>query len=158
MSPAGPLFDVFIIGAGQAGIPLAHALAKTGKRVAVAERKDLGGSCVNFGCTPTKAAISSARAAYLARRAAVFGLRVPKVEVDFPAVLDRARSILMQSRASIRRSFEKVREPSADSGTRAARRTGRRALPRARRAGAFLAPDTSCSIRARAASSARSQG
>jgi len=56
----GPPLDVVIIGAGQAGIPLAHALAKAGKRVAIAERKDLGGSCVNFGCTPTKAVIASA--------------------------------------------------------------------------------------------------
>lgn len=109
-------FDIFIIGAGQAGIPLAHALAKTGLRVGIAERKDLGGSCVNFGCTPTKAAISSARAAYLARRAAVFGVRVPSVEIDFPAVLDRARSIAMQSRASIRRSFEGRENPKLIRG------------------------------------------
>ena len=108
--PGSPL-DVVIIGAGQAGIPLAHALAKAGKRVAIAERKNLGGSCVNFGCTPTKAVIASARAAYIARRAAVFGLRVPKVEIDFPAVLDRARSILMYSRARIRRGFEESDNP-----------------------------------------------
>jgi len=110
-STPGPPLDVVIIGAGQAGIPLAHALAKAGKHVAIVERKHLGGSCVNFGCTPTKAAIASARAAYLARRAAVFGLRVPKVEIDFPAVLVRARSILMSSRAGIRRSFEKSDNP-----------------------------------------------
>jgi pyruvate/2-oxoglutarate dehydrogenase complex dihydrolipoamide dehydrogenase (E3) component len=109
-------FDVFIIGAGQAGVPLAFALAKAGQQVAIAERKDLGGSCVNFGCTPTKAAISSARAAYLARRAAVFGVRVRKVEIDFPAVLDRARSILMQSRASLRRDFEKGGNPRLIQG------------------------------------------
>lgn len=53
-------YDVLIIGGGQAGIPLAHSLANAGKRVALAERKRLGGSCVNFGCTPTKAAIASA--------------------------------------------------------------------------------------------------
>jgi pyruvate/2-oxoglutarate dehydrogenase complex dihydrolipoamide dehydrogenase (E3) component len=100
------LYDVLIIGGGQAGIPLAHALARAGKRVALAERKNLGGSCVNFGCTPTKAVIASARAAFHARRGAVFGLRIPKVEVDFPAVLDRARSLVMQSRASLRRGFE----------------------------------------------------
>jgi pyruvate/2-oxoglutarate dehydrogenase complex dihydrolipoamide dehydrogenase (E3) component len=105
LTPEPPL-DVLIIGAGQAGVPLAHALANAGKRVAIAERKNLGGSCVNFGCTPTKAVIASARAAYLARRAAVFGLKIPKVEIDFPAVLDRARSILMSSRAGLRRDFE----------------------------------------------------
>src|SRR6266540_3206385 len=56
-------YDVLIIGGGQAGIPLAHALAKAGKKVALAERQDLGGSCVNFGCTPTKAVIASGREA-----------------------------------------------------------------------------------------------
>ncbi len=110
-SAPGPPLDVVIIGAGQAGIPLAHALAKAGKSVAIVERKDLGGSCVNFGCTPTKAVIASARAAHLAQRGAVFGLRIPKVEIDFPAVLDRARSILMDSRASLRRGFEKSGNP-----------------------------------------------
>jgi glycine/D-amino acid oxidase-like deaminating enzyme len=49
-------YDFLIIGAGQAGIPLAHALAKAGKRTALAERKDLGGSCVNFGCPANRKA------------------------------------------------------------------------------------------------------
>jgi pyruvate/2-oxoglutarate dehydrogenase complex dihydrolipoamide dehydrogenase (E3) component len=61
-------YDVLIVGGGQAGPRLAHDLAKASKRVALAERKYLGGSCVNFGCTPTKAAIASARVAHLARR------------------------------------------------------------------------------------------
>jgi len=101
-------FDVLIIGAGQAGIPLAHALAKAGKRVALAEEKDLGGSCVNFGCTPTKAVIASARVAHLARRAKEFGLKIPTVEVDFPAVLERAKQILIESRTSLQKGFEKT--------------------------------------------------
>ena len=109
-------YEVLIIGGGQAGIPLAHALAKAGKKVALAERQDLGGSCVNFGCTPTKAAIASAHAAFQARRGAVFGLRVPIVEVDFRAVLERARSIVMQSRASLRRGFEGKENPALLSG------------------------------------------
>jgi pyruvate/2-oxoglutarate dehydrogenase complex dihydrolipoamide dehydrogenase (E3) component len=104
-------YDVLIIGGGQAGIPLAHALAKAGKKVALAERQDLGGSCVNFGCTPTKAVIASARAAFQARRGAVFGLRIPEVEVDFPAVLDRARSLVMETRASLRRGLEGAENP-----------------------------------------------
>src|SRR5579871_6752214 len=86
-------YDVFIIGGGQAGIPLAWGLAGAGKRVALAERKDLGGSCVNFGCTPTKAAIASARVAHQARRAVEYGLQIPEVGVDFPAVLARARRV-----------------------------------------------------------------
>src|SRR5207244_6024238 len=91
-------YDVLIIGSGQAGIPLAYGLAETGKRVALAERKHLGGSCVNFGCTPTKAVIASARLPQQARRAAEFGLKIPTVVVDFPAVLQRARQIVMESR------------------------------------------------------------
>jgi pyruvate/2-oxoglutarate dehydrogenase complex dihydrolipoamide dehydrogenase (E3) component len=110
-------FDVLIIGAGQAGIPLAHDLAKAGKRVAVAEEKDLGGSCVNFGCTPTKAVIASAHVAYLARRSEEFGLKIPTVEVDFPAVLERARRILMESRNSLQKGFEKTDNPKLLRGS-----------------------------------------
>src|SRR6478609_4839365 len=91
-------YDVFIIGAGQAGPPLARALAHAGQRVALAERKRLGGSCVNFGCTPTKAVIASARLAHQARRASEFGLWIPTVTVDFPAVLEAARAIVRESR------------------------------------------------------------
>lgn len=104
-------FDVVIIGGGQAGIPLAYALAAAGRRVALAERKDLGGSCVNFGCTPTKAAIASARVAHLARRAKDFGLRIPTVEVDFKAVIERARVVALASRHALDRGFAETQNP-----------------------------------------------
>jgi pyruvate/2-oxoglutarate dehydrogenase complex dihydrolipoamide dehydrogenase (E3) component len=104
-------YDVLIIGAGQAGPPLAHALAKAGRQVALAERKTLGGSCVNFGCTPTKAAIASARIAYDARRAAEFGIKVTGVEVDFAAVLRRARDVVLELRTGLERSFERTDNP-----------------------------------------------
>lgn len=104
-------YDVLIIGGGQAGPSLAHDLARRGRRVALAERKDLGGSCVNFGCTPTKAAIASARVAHDARRAAEFGLTIPAVTVDFAAVLDRARRILMDMRHGLDRSFDGTDNP-----------------------------------------------
>jgi pyruvate/2-oxoglutarate dehydrogenase complex dihydrolipoamide dehydrogenase (E3) component len=102
-SPA--VYDVLIIGAGQAGPPLAIQLARKGWRVALAERKNLGGSCVNFGCTPTKAVIASARVAHLARRGIEFGVRIPTVEPNLAAVLDRARGIVLQSRAGLREAF-----------------------------------------------------
>ena len=104
-------FDVLVIGAGQAGIPLAHALAKAGKRVGLAEQEHLGGSCVNFGCTPTKAVISSARMVHQARRAAEFGLRIPTVEVDFQAVLERAKHILIESRDGLGKDLEGLDNP-----------------------------------------------
>jgi pyruvate/2-oxoglutarate dehydrogenase complex dihydrolipoamide dehydrogenase (E3) component len=104
-SKSPTVYDVLIIGAGQAGPPLAIELARKKWRVALAERKNLGGSCVNFGCTPTKAVIASARVAHLARRGTEFGVRIPTVEPNLAAVLDRARGIVLQSRAGLREAF-----------------------------------------------------
>lgn len=110
------VFDVIVIGGGQAGIPLAHALVEAGNKIALIERSHLGGSCVNFGCTPTKAVIASARVAHLARRATEFGLRIPTVEVDFTAVLRRAKSIALESRTSLGKTFKKNDNPQLISG------------------------------------------
>lgn len=96
--------DVLILGAGQAASPL-MALTKSGKKVIVAERGHVGGSCVNFGCTPTKAVLASARLAAQARRAAEFGLRIPTVEPDFAEVLAQARRIVEHSRRSLEEEF-----------------------------------------------------
>ena len=67
-------FDAIIIGAGQAGPPMVGRLAAAGQKVALIERKLIGGTCVNTGCTPTKTLVASAYAAHLARRAADFGV------------------------------------------------------------------------------------
>ncbi|HZY65825.1 MAG TPA: mercuric reductase [Rubrobacteraceae bacterium] len=107
----GSIYDILIIGGGQAGIPLAYKLAGEGKQVALAERKHLGGSCVNFGCTPTKAAIASAKVAHQARRAAEYGIRIPEVEVDFPAVIERARGMAENSRSGIESGFADSENP-----------------------------------------------
>lgn len=104
-------YDVLVIGAGQAGIPLAYSLAGEGKSVALAERKHLGGSCVNFGCTPTKAAIASGEVAAQARRAAEFGVNIPEVGVDFPAVLRRARGIVEKKTGGIEKGLQKTDNP-----------------------------------------------
>src|SRR6185437_8402121 len=107
-----PRYDVAIIGAGQAGLPLANGLAQKGKRVAILERKHLGGSCINFGCTPTKAAIASARLAHLARRGREFGLRIPEVTVDFAAVIERARNVAAASRNNLEQWLGSVENPT----------------------------------------------
>jgi pyruvate/2-oxoglutarate dehydrogenase complex dihydrolipoamide dehydrogenase (E3) component len=112
----GAAYDVLIIGGGQAGIPLAHKLASGGMSVVLAERKNLGGSCVNFGCTPTKAAIASAKVAHQARRAAEYGVRIPEVEVDFPAVLARAEGLVEKKRANLYRGFEDTDNPELMEG------------------------------------------
>lgn len=104
-------YDVLVIGAGQAGIPLAYSMAGEGKRVALAERKHLGGSCVNFGCTPTKAAIASGGVAAQARRASEFGVSVPEVGIDFPAVLERARGIVQKKTGGIEKGLQNTDNP-----------------------------------------------
>lgn len=84
--------DAIIIGSGQGGIPLAVDLTKEGRKVVLFERDALGGSCVNYGCTPSKAFLAAAHAAGRARKADKLGIHV-QVEVDFPAVMERVRGI-----------------------------------------------------------------
>ncbi|MBU1304863.1 MAG: FAD-containing oxidoreductase [Alphaproteobacteria bacterium] len=91
-------FDAIVIGAGQSGPFLAARLAEAGRTVALVEREHLGGTCVNDGCTPTKTLVASARAAWAARRAADFGVRVQgPVSVDMPAVKARKDAIVQAS-------------------------------------------------------------
>ncbi len=100
--------DAALIGTGQAVPPLARALAARGEQVVVFEGETLGGSCVNVGCTPTKALRASARMAHMARRASDFGVQVGTVRVDFRAVMERAHAIVLASRGGLQRSFEKA--------------------------------------------------
>ena len=95
--------DVIVIGTGQAGVPLAARLAGAGRRVVVAERKALGGTCVNHGCTPTKTMVASAQAAHVARTAVRLGVRAGRVTVDLAAVVDRKDRIVRQWRDSVGR-------------------------------------------------------
>jgi pyruvate/2-oxoglutarate dehydrogenase complex dihydrolipoamide dehydrogenase (E3) component len=103
--------ETVIIGGGQAGVPLARALAASDHDVVLIEREHLGGSCVNFGCTPSKAVIASARLAADARRAAALGIHIRSVEVDFLAVMDRARDLVAQSKAELDASFADKANP-----------------------------------------------
>jgi len=86
-------FDAIVIGAGQAGPPLAKRLTKAGMSVAIIERHLFGGTCVNTGCIPTKAMVASAYVAHIARRAGEYGVRVGSVTVDLKTVMDRKRAI-----------------------------------------------------------------
>ena len=100
-------FDLIIIGSGQAGGPLASAAAAAGKRVALIERKHVGGTCVNDGCTPTKTMVASAKTAYLARRSADFGVHTGSVDVDMAQVRARKNEVIASFRNSSQQSFEK---------------------------------------------------
>jgi pyruvate/2-oxoglutarate dehydrogenase complex dihydrolipoamide dehydrogenase (E3) component len=87
-------YDAIVIGTGQAGPSLANQLAKQGRKVAVAEAYRFGGSCVNYGCRPTKTLIASARVAHLARRGAEFGVMLDGFAIDWARVRERVIKII----------------------------------------------------------------
>jgi pyruvate/2-oxoglutarate dehydrogenase complex dihydrolipoamide dehydrogenase (E3) component len=102
-------YDAIIIGAGQAGPPLAGRLARAGMKVAVLERKIFGGTCVNTGCTPTKTLVASAYAAHLARRAQEYGIALNGgVQIDMPKVKARADAVATNSREGLERWLRKM--------------------------------------------------
>ena len=102
-------YDAIIIGAGQAGPPLAKRLADAGMSVAVIERHLFGGTCVNTGCIPTKAMVASAYAAHVARRALDYGVTVAgDVSVDMKRVKARKDGISERSRASVEKSLRSL--------------------------------------------------
>src|SRR5437763_15752681 len=87
-------YDAIIIGSGQGGGPLSTALAQAGRKTAIIERVHVGGTCINEGCTPTKTMVASARVAYLAKRAADYGVNTGPVSVDMTVVRQRKRAIV----------------------------------------------------------------
>ena len=94
------LFDAIIIGTGQAGSPLASFLAARNRKVAIIEKAFIGGTCVNYGCTPTKTMIASARVAYLNKRGAYFGINHPDSAIDLSAIVKRKNQVVLDSRKS----------------------------------------------------------
>ena len=105
-----PGCDAIIIGTGQAGPALARRLVAAGWKVAIIERKLFGGTCVNTGCTPTKALVGSAYAAHVARRAADYGVRIgDAVSVDMKAVKARMDAIVAPSRNGVERSLKTLK-------------------------------------------------
>jgi pyruvate/2-oxoglutarate dehydrogenase complex dihydrolipoamide dehydrogenase (E3) component len=90
-------YNMVVIGAGTAGLVTAAGAAGLGARVALIERRLMGGDCLNFGCVPSKALIRSARAVADVRHAGEFGVRVPEgVRVDFGAIMERMRRLRAQ--------------------------------------------------------------
>lgn len=100
MAPAQK-FDAIVIGAGQAGPPLAGRLTAAGQTVAVIERKLVGGTCVNYGCIPTKTLVASAHAAHLAQRGIDFGIGTGEVVVDMVKVKARKDAIMLSDRHGV---------------------------------------------------------
>ena len=102
-------YDAIIIGSGQAGHPLSKAFANAGRKTALIERAYIGGTCINYGCTPTKTMFNSARVAYLTRRAADFGVHHGEVRVAMPEVRARKQRIVEEFRESGLNGIKKTR-------------------------------------------------
>jgi pyruvate/2-oxoglutarate dehydrogenase complex dihydrolipoamide dehydrogenase (E3) component len=101
-------FDAIVVGTGQSGPALARRMAAEGWKVAVLERGQPGGTCVNTGCIPTKTLVASAKVAAMARRAAEFGIVLGgPVRTDMKRVKERMREISGASRVAVTRSLER---------------------------------------------------
>ncbi len=101
-------YDAIIIGSGQAGTPLARRLAGKGWKVAIIERQYTGGTCINYGCTPTKAMVASAKNAFQARRASEYGITVDSVSINLPVLIARKNKIVSDFRGSTERSLTSI--------------------------------------------------
>jgi pyruvate/2-oxoglutarate dehydrogenase complex dihydrolipoamide dehydrogenase (E3) component len=101
-------FDVFVIGAGGTGSSITRRLADAGLDVAMAERHRLGGECTTYGCVPSKALLKAARVASLGRRSKAFGIDIPEVRVNFPAVMARVDGIIQEMLSAGTRPFEEA--------------------------------------------------
>jgi pyruvate/2-oxoglutarate dehydrogenase complex dihydrolipoamide dehydrogenase (E3) component len=91
-------FDAIVVGSGQGGNPLAYRLADHGWSVALIEERELGGTCINVGCTPTKVMVHRAQVAHYARQAARWGVIARDVSVDLPKVVEQKRKVVMSFR------------------------------------------------------------
>jgi pyruvate/2-oxoglutarate dehydrogenase complex dihydrolipoamide dehydrogenase (E3) component len=87
-------YDVIVIGTGQSGPSMANQFIKRGQKVAIAEGYRFGGSCVNYGCRPTKVMIASAHAAHIARRGADFGVDIDGFTINWKGVRERVVGII----------------------------------------------------------------
>ena len=105
-----PHFDAIVIGSGQAASALTSRLTGAGLSVAFIEREHFGGTCVNDGCTPTKALVASAQVAHMARRAGEYGVRVPgPIAVDMKAVKTRKDAVVGRSRTGVETGLRGMR-------------------------------------------------
>lgn len=102
-------YDAIIIGAGQAGVPLAKKLAEAGKKTVLIEKRWVGGTCINDGCTPTKTIIAAAHAAHQARKASLLGLEIDTVKVDLKKIMKRKDEIVDSFRSGAKKGVESTK-------------------------------------------------
>src|SRR5579862_9385034 len=102
-------YDAIIIGSGQAGIPLAARLADLGWQVALIEKGNVGGTCINTGCSPTKTMVHRAQVAHYAQNAARWGVNTRNVSVDLRAVVAQKNEIVQRFRGGTQKQIDQRR-------------------------------------------------
>ena len=100
-------YDAIIIGSGQAGNPLAYRLADLGRSVALVEKKHLGGTCINTGCTPTKTMVHRAQVVHYARNATLWGVNASSVSVDLPKIVAQKDEVVLSFRGGQQKQVDK---------------------------------------------------
>lgn len=110
-------FDAIIIGAGQAGMPLAKKISKKGLKVGLIEKGNIGGTCINDGCSPTKTMVASAKVAHMVSRAGDFGVQVSGFKVDQKAIRKRKQDIVELFRGGAKSSLDKADNIEIIKGT-----------------------------------------
>src|SRR5215472_9757722 len=99
-------YDAIIVGSGQAGNPLAYRLADLGWSVALMEEKNLGGTCINVGCTPTKTMVHRAQVAHYARGAARWGVNTSNGNVDLAKIVAQKDEVVLSFRGGNQRRVD----------------------------------------------------
>lgn len=102
-------YDAIVVGSGQAGVPLAKKLANAGKKVILIEKRWIGGTCINDGCTPTKTWVASAKAAYAAGKSADLGVPIRTYRIDMKQIKKRKDDIVENARKGNQKALEKTK-------------------------------------------------
>src|SRR5215831_20812328 len=99
-------YDAIVVGSGQAGNPLCYRLADLGWSVALVEEKNLGGTCINVGCTPTKTMVHRAQVAHYARNAGRWGVNSSGVSVDLAKIVGQKNEVVLSFRGGLQRRVD----------------------------------------------------
>jgi len=99
-------FDLIVIGAGPAGYPLACTMARHGSKVAVIERDSAGGTCLNWGCIPTKTLLASSKQYHQLKNAHLWGLKAEHIGFDWAAIMNRKETVIKTLRQGIEKMLQ----------------------------------------------------
>ena len=102
-------YDAVVIGSGQGGTPLAKKLARQGLKTAIIERRFIGGTCINDGCTPTKTMVASARMMHLAKKSKQLGVTIKDAQLNFKKVMERKNKIVHDFRNGAKNGLRKTK-------------------------------------------------